>query len=151
MNIKKFALILFINAVLLSCNSQAFAEGVACIDLNKIINNYSKAQELSADLKIKSDELKKMSLEAKKNIDLAKISDKKQLESKYGKEFKVKQELYKQQYLDKLKQVEINVQEAVKTVAKNKNVATIFNKNSIIMGGEDLTDDVISVLKNKAN
>jgi outer membrane protein len=147
MNIKKFFVALAIMGLLLSCNFRAQADGVAYIDVNKVLNSYTKAQELAADLKVKEAELQKLIADAKKDIKLANISDKQQLEDKYNKELKEKQESYKQQYLNEFQDIQNTVESAVKTVAKNKNVSVVFNKTSVVLGGDDLTDDVITILK----
>lgn len=149
MNIRKFTFILSATTILISYNLQVYAEGFAYIDTEKIMSNYSKAQELSVDLKTKTTDLQKIALNAIKNVKLAKISQRKLLEDKYKKEFKEKQTLYKLQYLSELQKVESDIQDAVITVAKSKNVSLILNKNSVMYGGIDLTYDVLAVLKSK--
>jgi len=137
-----------IMSVLIS-NTGAFAEEIGTVDINKIVNNYSKAQEVVADLKVKESELQKFVAEARKDLKSNTTSDKKVLEDKYNKELKQKSDAFKQEEIKQLSVIQENIATAIKNVADTKNIKSVFKKESMIMGAQDLTDEVIKTLNTK--
>ncbi|MDD3012854.1 MAG: OmpH family outer membrane protein [Candidatus Gastranaerophilales bacterium] len=130
-------------------NTGVFAEEIGTVDINKIINNYSKAQEVVADLKIKESELQKFVAEARKDLKLNTTTDKKDLEDKYTKEFKQKTNAFKQEEIKQLSVIQRDIAKAIKNVADTKNIKSVFKKESMIMGSQDLTDEVLKILNAK--
>lgn len=132
-------------SVLIS-NTGVFAEEIGTVDISKIVNNYSKAQEVVADLKIRESELQKFVAEARKDLKLNTAADKKVLEDRYNKELKQKSEAFKQDEIKQLSVIQADIAKAIKNVADKKNIKSVFKKESMVMGAQDLTDEVIKEL-----
>ena len=130
-------------------NLDAFGQEMAVVDVSKIVSNYSKAQDVSMDLKVKEAELKTMVAEAEKSIKSANVSEQKGLEEKYKNVLAEKQALYRQQYEQQLQSVETDIEDAIKTVSQSKNIKIVLNKNSVVYGGDDLTEEVLKALNVK--
>lgn len=85
-----FAVIALI-AVLTLSNAAAFAETIGVVDLDKVVNNYKQAQDVSAELKVKEAELQKFLADAQKKLkNTSTPVERKNLEEKLTKEFKKK-------------------------------------------------------------
>lgn len=138
-----------ISAVSLS-SVAAYAAGVGVVDLDKVVSNYSKAEDVSTDLKNKEIELQKFLTDAQKKLkEAATPVEKKQLEDKLTAEFKTRSDSFKDAQVKEWKQVEDNVYGAINQTAKDQKLDLVLNKASVLVGGTDISDDVIKVLNKK--
>lgn len=150
-NLKKFLTILAITGMIGFSKFDSYAQEVGIVDLDKVGNNYTKAQDLSADLKIKEAELQKFIADAQKQLkDTSSPVDRKNLEDKLSTDYKTKVESYNDFQLKQLKQIDDNVFSAIDQVAKTKKIDLVLNKTSVLQGGVDLTDSVLGLLNAKA-
>ena len=147
--IKANALFLALMSSVIFSGTSAFADDFGVVDLNKIVNNYVKAQEVIADLKVKETELEKFVAEARKDIKVNESSDKKALTDKYNKQLQEKNAAYKQEEAKKLAQIQQNIYGTIKNIADQKKIKAVFKRDSLIYGAQDLTDDVITGLNSK--
>ena len=151
---KKIALILTIlicSFIFVCTTAVAKTENIGVVNINKILENYTTAQEVTADLKVQEDELQKLVVDAKKQIKKAKTPlEKKNLEEKLTEQFSIKRNVYAKEQSEKWKKIENKVFAEIKKVAKNKKIDMVLNKQSVIIGGEDITDKVIDGLNKEA-
>jgi len=135
---------------LFAFNISAFAEEIGVIDINKILQGYSKSQSIKADAKIKKAELQKFVENARKSVQSAKTaSQKKTLENKYNTELRQKLTVINAEQSKKVQEIQTNIFNAIKSIAAQKQISTVLTKESVIFGGQDLTDEVIKVLNEK--
>ncbi|MFA6989154.1 MAG: OmpH family outer membrane protein [Candidatus Gastranaerophilaceae bacterium] len=132
---------------IVSFSNMAHASGTAVVDLEKILGSYQKAQDVSADMKVQEAELQKFLADAEKQLQNAKTPvDKKNLETKLSNEFKLKSDKYRDNQIQKWKEIEDTILGSIKTVSTVKNYDIVLKKSSVIMGGCDITDDVLNIL-----
>ena len=127
--------------------NSAFAEPVNVVDIGKVVQNYSKAQEAKADLKIKEDEIQKLLEDAKTTLKSAKsLDEQKKLKDKYNKNLKLKKDSYLKTKTQLVENIQLNISKAIEVVAKKNKIDTIFKKENILYGGQDFSEQVISEL-----
>ena len=149
-NWKKLLTVLAITSIVGFSGLKSYADGTGVVDIDKVISNYSKAQDVSADLKVKEAELQKFQADAQKQIKEAKTPlEKKNMEDKLTEEFKQKIQDYKDAQVKQLKQVEDSVFAAVDSVAKQQKLDLILNKSSVLRGGSDITDAILNILNSE--
>jgi len=125
----------------------AFAQQVGVVDLDRIVNNYSKAQDVSADLKVKEAELQKFLADAQKQLkDTTSPVEKKNLEDKLTQQFKAKSDEFKDAQIKQWKQIEDNIFSAIETVSKTNKLDVVLVKSSVLYGGTDVTEQILTLL-----
>jgi Skp family chaperone for outer membrane proteins len=125
----------------------AFAQSIGTVDADKIIANYSKAQDVEADLKVKEAEIQKFIAEAQKQIKNATTPvEKSNLEKKLSEEFRQKQTEYRQLQLDESKKINDDILSAIDTVAQQQSLDLVLAKGAVFIGGKDITDSVLQML-----
>ncbi len=144
-----FAVIALI-AVLTLSNAAAFAETIGVVDLDKVVNNYKQAQDVSAELKVKEAELQKFLADAQKKLkNTSTPVERKNLEEKLTKEFKKKSESFRSYQVNQMKAIEKNVFDTIDKVAKEQKIDVVLNKATVLKGGADLTDKILMILNSK--
>ncbi len=148
--LKKVALALAVVSVVGFSKVASFAEGVGVVDLDKVIGSYSKAQDVSADLKAKEAELQKFLADAQKQLkNTSSPVEKRNLEDRLTQEFKTKSDNFRDSQIKQWKQIEDNVFNAIDQSAKNRKVDLVLTKSSVLSGGVDITDQIITMLNSK--
>jgi Skp family chaperone for outer membrane proteins len=143
---------IFVLMSLLVCSSSAFAEKLGIVDITKAVNSYYKTQNANTDLSNKESELQKYIIDAKLAIQSTKSdTDKKTLQDKYAKEISQKQDDYKQLKLKYVSETQKDLLNVIRSVAKENQYTAVFNKDSVILGLDDLTDKVINSLNSRKN
>ena len=128
---------------------KSFAD-TGVVDLDKIINNYSKYQDFAADMKVKEAEIQKFVADTNKNIKDAKTPlEKKNLEEKATKDYDQRIQVIKDNQVKQLKDIEDNIYSAVGQSVKTRKIDIVLNKSSVLYGGVDLTDAVLDILNKK--
>jgi len=149
---KKYLVIFAAIATIGLSGLQSYAQQVGVVDLDKIVNNYSKAQDVSADLKVKEAELQKFLAEAQKQLkDAPSPVEKKNLEEKLTQQFKTKSEDFKDAQIKQWKQIEDNIFSAIETVSKTNRLDVVLVKSSVLFGGNDVTDQILNLLNTPAS
>jgi len=144
---KKIIVLLAVMSVMLGYSVKSFAAGTAVVDLDKIRENYTKSQELAADLRVKESELQKFVVDAQKQIETTKTPlEKKNLEEKLGEQFNIKRNAYAKDQAQKWGAIEDAVVKSIKEVSNEKKFDLVLNKQVVIDGGCDITDDVLAKL-----
>lgn len=62
-------------------------------------------------------------------------------------EFAKKQEAIKSNYAKKLQAIDVSISKTIAEQAKAKNYNMIFAKGTVLYGGDDITKDIIKVVK----
>lgn len=121
---------------------------VAVVDIPKIVTGSAQIASLNAEQKSKLEDLSKF-VENAKN-DLAKESDatkKSALEAKYNKELIAKKEVIDGEYSKKLAAIDKSITEIIKEKAQKKNYDLVLVKGSVIVGGTDITEEILTSIK----
>jgi len=147
--LKSFVLTLIIS--FFTFNTCAFAEQIGVVDLGKILENYTKSVNARQDLSTQKANLQKFVENARKTVQAAKTQpEKKKLEDKYNAELKQKIATINQQQTQKGQEIQTNIFNTIKTIAEKRQIPNIFTKESLIIGGTDITDEVITTLNASA-
>ena len=147
--VKKFLMTLAILNGALFLSQAAFAEQFGSVDVEAVLQNYSKTQDVNVEFKAKEADLQKFVADARKSLQLTQNKhDRTVLETKYNKELQEKAQNLKKEQIKTLNVLQSDISDAIKQVAAKKQIKVIFNKNSVILGADDMTADVISVLNN---
>jgi Skp family chaperone for outer membrane proteins len=148
---KRTVVLLAVMSLMISYSAKSSAAGTGIVDLDKIRDNYTVAQELTADLKVKESDLQKFIMDAQKQIQEAKTPvEKKNLEDKLGEQFNVKRNAYAKDQTAKWSKIEDTVISTIKAVSASKKFDMVLNKQVVIDGGYDITDEVIAKLNTQA-
>ncbi|MCQ2914082.1 MAG: OmpH family outer membrane protein [Alphaproteobacteria bacterium] len=84
------------------------------------------------------------------NSEIEKIKDKAQKEElaqKYIKELEQKKHDMQTKYVQELQRIDAKITNIIGEVAKEKGYKRVFAKSTLIVGGEDITEDVIKKVK----
>ena len=141
---KKLSLVL----LLILSASAAFAEDVAVVDLQQIVDNSNQVKQLKQEHTQKMAELDKIIVNARGEIsnekDPAKVL---LLEDKYMKEFNTKRERLENDYNNKLSAIERNIKAEIAKKAQKDSYDYVFAKSVVLYGGKDITNDLLNSIK----
>lgn len=144
---KKILNVILVLTIVLCTRTFAMAENVGVIDITQVWEKYEKSIQIDKAADAKDVELEKFILEKKRLIAEGTTPvERKNLEDRYSKEFQCKVEETKKWYVLEQQKLETNIMTAVKDVSAQKNISAVFNKKMVIMGGTDITNDVITIL-----
>lgn len=145
--LKSFVLGLALLAAIFATSVSVIAQTIGVVDADKVLTNYSKAQDVEADLKVKEAEIQKFIADAQKQIkDAATPVEKNNLEKKLSEEFKTKQTEYRKMQVTESEKINNDIITAIKTIAKDKSIDMVLAKGAVFSGGTDLTDEVLGKL-----
>jgi outer membrane protein len=142
--------------------SQAKDSNVGFVDTQKIFQSSKLAEALTSaqnDVKVRESEFSKETLDKSKALEdarakkvtdteLKKMQDgfQKELEAKRAKLEELKDS--KQKELEEMsKKLKVQVEDTIKAVAKEKQIDIVVDKQAVLFGGTDLTEDVIKKMK----
>jgi len=124
------------------------ANRAAVVDVERISVSVKSAAALKAAREGQLERLRIMQEEADKQVNAEEDTENKQkLSDMYAIEINSKKEQYDQQYAAALKALNQTIYQAINEVAKSKNIKVIFSPNSVVQGGEDITQDVIDYMQ----
>ncbi|MDX2084781.1 MAG: OmpH family outer membrane protein [Candidatus Melainabacteria bacterium] len=129
-----------------------FADTVGYVDMEKVQDNYSKAQDFMADLKVRQAELRKMEAEFVKQLEEKRKTSAKnpigqdKLEKDLQDQFQAKQNEYQDWATARQKELLGSVRNAIKMVAQSKNIDVVLAKQAVFEGGSDITNEVLMKL-----
>lgn len=125
----------------------SIASDFGYIDMAELMAGYKKAQNLAADASVKEAELQTFLADAKKRLKTTSSPvERKNLETKLTKEFQAKTESFKTSQLKEWKAIDDEVFTTIKTVAGEKELDSVLNKQAVFYGGIDITKDVLKKL-----
>lgn len=139
---------LFLIAALILTVNSVFAEDIAVVDLQQIVNNSGQVKQLKEEHSKKMAELDKIIINARGEIanekDPAKVL---LLEDKYMKEFNSKREKLENDYNNKLTAIEKNIKAEISKKAQRDSYDYVFAKSVVLYGGKDITNDLLNSIK----
>ncbi len=128
------------------------ADTIGTIDYEKLIRSYNKAQMFNDDMKAKEADLEKMQAEFVKQIREAKTKQPNnpvavdQLQKSLEDKLAAKVNEYRDTQAAKAKSLETAMTTTIEEVARSKNLSVIIAKQSVFVGGTDITNEVLSKL-----
>lgn len=126
----------------------AFAGGIACVDVQKVVSASSQVQALKKEQQKKTKDLIAFIEKARKDVAAVSDTKKKQaLEEKYNKELVAKKEKMDKEYASKLKSIEDSISKVIAEQAKAKGYDMVITKGIVLYGGNDITSDIIKAVK----
>lgn len=152
MNKMKF-LVLGVAAFVIGMSVQQFAMSdvpskVAIVDVQQVVASSAQVKNLKKEQQTKASEIIKYIEKARK--DVASVSDekkKKALEDKYNKELIAKRDKLEKDYAAKLSAIDKSISATIATEAKNNNYDLVLAKGVVLYGGDDITANIIKVIK----
>ena len=152
---KIFAVLVVIGAVAAgySINSIAVSKStpdyrVAIVDIQKIVANSSEIKALKIDqekqIQNMQSTIEKARVEIAKEKDTAKVSA---LEEKYRNEINRQKLALDTSYNQKLTAIDSKIKTAVVEKARSMNYNIVLPKNTVLFGGDDITERVATIIK----
>ena len=121
---------------------------VAIVDIQKIVSNSSEIKALKTDqekqVQAMQAKIDKARAEISKEKDPAKIA---QLEEKYRNEINQQKLALDTSYNSKLTAIDNKIKTAVIEKARSMNYNIVLPKNTVLYGGDDITDQVSTIIK----
>lgn len=120
----------------------------ALVDVQRLIDSSADVQQLQQEFYGKQEDLQKWVKEAQDKIQKykeGKARDK--LVEEFEQEFAQKQQAMQQEYAQKLNAIDKKVTKLIKKEAKSEGYGIVLAKNSVLSGGTDITEDIISLVK----
>lgn len=121
---------------------------VAIVDIQKIVSNSSEIKALKTDqekqVQAMQATIDKARAEISKEKDPAKIA---QLEEKYRNEINQQKLALDTSYNSKLTAIDNKIKTAVVEKARSMNYNIVLPKNTVLYGGDDITDQVSTIIK----
>lgn len=121
---------------------------VAIVDIHKIVSNSSEIKALKTDqekqVQAMQATIDKARAEISKEKDPAKIA---QLEEKYRNEINQQKLALDTSYNSKLTAIDNKIKTAVVEKARSMNYNIVLPKNTVLYGGDDITDQVSTIIK----
>jgi outer membrane protein len=151
--LKQLATVAF-SALLVTAGSlQAFAaDTIGTVDYDKLVRSYHKAQLFNDDMKAQEAELEKTQAEYVKQIRETKTNQPNnpvavdQLEKTLRGKLEARVNEYRSRQESQAKALETEMNNAIQGVARGKNLSVILAKQTVFLGGTDITNDVLSRL-----
>ncbi|HSA06154.1 MAG TPA: OmpH family outer membrane protein [Candidatus Gastranaerophilales bacterium] len=148
---KSFIVSLAVISTLIGFSLKSSAAGTAVVDMNKIRETYSLAQQLTADKKVKEKELQKFIETGKKQLLNAKTAqEKKTLQDSLNQQLNTKRNALVKDQNQKWSKLEKTVMNCIKEIAVSGKYDMVLSKQVVFYGGYDITDEVLAKLKAQA-
>lgn len=121
---------------------------VAVVDIQKISSNSEQINSINFDRTKKLNSLQKAIDNAESEVISEKnILKQKALETGYNQELLGRKNSIDKEYVKKMSGVEIKMNSIINKIAQKKHYNLVLDKNSVISGGINITDEVIKELK----
>ncbi len=146
-NFKKIVSLMVVTVALSISSLAANAESIGVIDVSVISAKYNRAQELASNMKVQEADVQKKIADAQKKIKIAKSPvEQRNLEKKYKEEIDKSIDKIKDKNAKEIEAIDNDLTKAITTVSKQKNLGIILNKQAVVQGGVDITDEVLAIL-----
>lgn len=121
---------------------------IAVVDINRVVAGSAQVQNLKAQQEIQNSEMNQWLQDAQKAINAEKDKEKQtEILQKYAAEFESKRNLNAQRYVAALQSIEQSINQTIQDEAKKQGYKFIITKGMILGGGDDITDDIVKVVK----
>lgn len=120
----------------------------AVVDVPQVVASSAQVLALKEEQQTKAEEVIKYIEKARKDVAATTDEKKKQsLEEKYNKELQKKRETIEKDYAAKLQAIDKNISDTITEKAKTDNYNIVIAKGVVLYGGDDITQDIIKVVK----
>ena len=150
----KTGLLIAALAVGLTANNAMAADTTTCpckmavVEVTRVVAQSSEVQALKTEQQQKLTELQKWLETVRADVEKQQTKEgKEKLIKKYDADFAKKQEAIKSNYAKKLQAIDVSISKTIAEQAKAKNYNMIFAKGTVLYGGDDITKDIIKVVK----
>jgi len=133
--------------------ARAFAaDSIGTVDYDRLVRSYNKAQAFSEDMKTKEAELEKTRNEYVKQIKDTKAKSPNnpvavdQLQKKLEDQLNAKVQTFRTHEEGQAKVIEAEMNAAIEGAAKSKSLSVVLAKQTVLLGGTDITTDVLGRL-----
>ncbi len=146
---KLFIVTFAVFGVLFGFSTKTLAQSkIALVDMVQIVHNYDKAKQAQAELQANQAELNKMITNARQEVKKIKGENKKkEREKTLTENIMNKSKLFRENFSKKWQQVQSDVLVTIKQVADREKFDLVMDKQTVIAGGEDITQKVLAELK----
>ena len=128
--------------------SEQMGSRVAVVDVAKVVASSAQVQGLKAEQDAQNAELVQWIQNAQNSVNEEKDQEKKEkLAQQLNEELNAKRNAFAQRYVTALQAIEQSINSTITDEAHKKGYKFIIAKGMILGGGDDITDDVIKVVK----
>ena len=121
---------------------------VAVIDVQAVVAKSAQVQALKKEQQQKMEELQKWLKTVRADVEKQTTDEgKAKLVKKYDAEYAKKQTEIRNNYAAKLKTIDKSINETIAAQAKAKGYDMVIAKGVVVFGGDDITADVLKVVK----
>ena len=121
---------------------------VGVVDVQAVVSKSAQVQALKTEQQQKLTELQKWLETVRADVEKQQTKEgKEKLIKKYDADFAKKQEAIKKDYAAKLQKIDKDITAVINKEAKAKGYTMVFPKGTVLYGGDDITNDIIKLVK----
>lgn len=149
---KRLLSIAVVLTVMLGTGLSAYAEGIGTVDWEKLIRSYNKAQSFNDETRVREKEIETMRAEFVQKLREAKTAQSnnpvalEQMEKDLEQQLATKVNATRDWMAQQSKVLEAELNTAIESVARARNLDVVVAKQFVFHGGTDITNDVLSRL-----
>lgn len=123
-------------------------KNIAVVDVNKVVGQSKRVQDLKNEQETKVRELNMWLAGVKVDVDSRKSDKEKQtLVAEYNKQFAQRQNEIRDNYTQKLKDIENEITELISKTAQEKGYDMVLSKYVVLFGGDDITEEIMATVQ----
>ena len=143
-----FAVVVFAAGAATGYTFKCCKGSMAVVDVAGVVAKSAQVQALKSEMDTKNSELTQWLKKANDEVNGEKDKEKQgELLQKYNAEFTQKRNELLKEYRDKLQAIDNDINSTIANTAKDKGYKSVIAKGVVIYGGDDITGDVIEVVK----
>ena len=121
---------------------------IAVVDVPAVVNKSAQVQALKKEQQTKMQDLEKWLKTVRADVEKQQTQEgKEKLVKKYDAEFAKKKEAIAKNYQTKLQAIDKSITETIANQAKLKGYDMVITKGTVLYGGDDITQDIMKVVK----
>ena len=123
-------------------------KNIAVVDVNKVVGQSKRVQDLKNEQETKVRELNVWLAGVQVDVDSRKSDKEKQtLVAEYNKQFAQRQNEIRDNYTQKLKDIENEITELISKTAQEKGYDMVLSKYVVLFGGDDITEEIMATVQ----
>lgn len=143
-----FAVVVFAAGTATGYTFKCCKSSMAVVDVAGVVAKSAQVQALKSEMDAKNSELAQWLKKANDEVNGENDKEKQgELLQKYNAEFTQKRNELLKEYRDKLQAIDNDINSTIANTAKDKGYKSVVAKGVVIYGGDDITGDVIEVVK----
>ena len=121
---------------------------IAVVDVNKVVGQSKRVQDLKTEQETKVRELNMWLAGIKVDVESRKSEEEKQtLVAEYNKQFAQRQNEIRDNYTQKLKDIENEITELISKAAQEKGYDMVLSKYVVLFGGDNITEEIMATVQ----